>query len=120
MDNEQRTVHFIIDDWFEEGWKEFVKHVQEENRRSNYRLMKVVGRVRGKAYLNSLKSILKTVGGGSLIRFSNEAKGLVFTKPEWSGIGGVIIDQRSTPDGMRCDIYMPVKKDKFLHVTTYQ
>jgi len=119
MDNESK-VNFIIDDWFDEGWNEFVKQIQEENRISNYRLMKVVGRVRGKAYLNSLKSILKTIGAGSLIRFSDEAKGVVFNKPEWSGIGDVIIDQRSTPVGMRCDIYMPVKKGKFLHVTTYQ
>lgn len=119
MDNEPK-VHFIIDDWFDEGWREFVKHVQQENRRSNYRLMKVVGRVKGKAYLNSLKVILKTVGAGSLIRFADNAKGLVFNKSEWSGIGDVIIDQRSTSDGMKCDIYMPVKKGKFLHITTHQ
>lgn len=110
-----------IDDLFDEGWKEFIKHVQEQHRRSNYRLMKVVGRVKGKAYLQSLKFILKTVGSGSLITFSNTAKGLVFSRKEWAGIGDVIIDQRSTADGiMRCEIFMPLKPGKFLHITTHQ
>lgn len=109
------------DDIFDEGWKEFIKHIQEQHRRSNYRLMKVVGRVKGKEYLQSLKVILKTVGTGSLITFSKTAKGLVFLNPKWVGIGEVYIDQRSTPDGiMRCDIYMPLKPGKFLHITTHQ
>lgn len=119
MNNEFVKVAMAIDLWFEEGWKEYVKHIREENRRSNYRLMKAVAKVNGREYLESLKVILKTVGTGSLIRFSNKATGIVFCKPEWRGIGDVYIDQRSTTDGMKCDIYMPVKSGKFLHLTTH-
>lgn len=109
-----------VEDIFEQGWREFVKHVREENRHSNFRLMKVVGKVKGAEYLESLKVILKTVGAGSRIRFANKANGIVFHKPEWSGIGDIYIDQRSTPEGMRCEIYMPVKEGKYLHLTSHQ
>ena len=110
-----------MDFWFEEDWKQFVKSIREENRRSNYRLMKVIAKVKGIEYLESLKVILKTIGTGSLIRFSNKASGTVFHKPEWNGIGDIYIDQRSMPkDVMKCDIYMPLNPGKFLHLTTYQ
>jgi hypothetical protein len=120
---ENNTLPADINFWFEEDWKKFVNHIREENRRSNYRLMKVVAKMKGKEYVNSLKLILKTVGTGSLIKFSKEAKGFAFNKPEWAGIGEVYINQRSTSlyEGMMtCDIYMPVKEGKFLHITTYQ
>jgi hypothetical protein len=118
--SEMLKVAVEIDSWFEQGWREFVKHVREENRQSNYRLMKVVAKVKGAEYLESLKVILKTVGTGSRIRFSNKAFGLTFRKPEWEGIGDVYIDQRSGPDGMKCNIYLPVKKGKYLTLTSHQ
>lgn len=117
---EFNQVAMAIDSWFEQGWREFVKHIREENRESNYRLMKVIARVKGVEYLESLKVILKTVGTGSRIRFSNKATGVIFRKSEWNGIGDVYIDQRSVPDGMKCNIYMPVKDGKFLHLISHQ
>lgn len=116
----QEVAMMAVEDIFEQGWREFVKHIREENRQSNYRLMKVIARVKGVEYLESLKVILKTVGAGSRIRFANKAKGIVFHKPEWSGIGDIYIDQRSTPEGMRCEIYMPVKEGKYLYLTSHQ
>lgn len=115
-----RAIYEAIDESFERGWREYVKHIREENRQSNYRLMKVIARVKGFDYLDSLKVILKTVGTGSRLRFADKATGMIFRKPEWKGIGDVYIDQRSTPEGMKCEIYMPVKKGKFLHLTSYQ
>jgi hypothetical protein len=83
-------------------------------------MLKVIARAKGPEYLESLKVILKTIGTGSRIRFSNKATGLIFRKPEWNGIGDVYIDQRSGPDGMKCNIYMPVKEGKYLHLISHQ
>lgn len=120
MNGEFVKVAMAVDEWFDQGWREFVKHVREENRQSNYRLMKVVARVKGIEYLESLKVILKTVGTGSRIRFSNVATGVIFRKPEWNGIGDVYVDQRSSPEGMKCNIYMPLKEGKYLHLISHQ
>ena len=107
-------------DPFEEDWKEFVKGIREENRKSNYRLLKVIKRVKGDAYLNSLKHVLKSAGTFHLIKFSKEKRGLIFKRPEWSGIGNVSIDQRShAQGGMKQDIYIPLKPGKYLHIQNY-
>lgn len=110
----------VIDMWFDAGWRQFMKHIREENRQSNYRLMKVVARVKGKAYLNSMKVILRTVGTGQRIRFADKACGAIFRNPKWEGIGDVWIDQRSSSEGMKLDIYMPIKPGKFLHLISHQ
>lgn len=104
----------ILDDIFEEDWKEFIQEVQRKNRESNYRLLTVIKKVKGKEYLNSLKAIMKKVGTGALLRFTNERKGVPFTQKRWEGVGEVYVDQYSSAEGMVCDLYIQVKEGKYL------
>jgi hypothetical protein len=116
----EHPVEKFFEEVFEAGWKSFINSMKDEHRKSNYRLLKVIDKVKGRAYLNSVKTIIKNVGADSLIRFSNEASGQVFTYPEWVSCGPVQIDQRSTAEGMVMEIYIPVKENKYLWIRKYQ
>ena len=121
LENErQHPVEGVLMEILNEDWKKFLQSIRDENRQSNYRLLKVVGMVKGEAYLDSLKVILKQAGTAHLIRFSNKATGQVFNDKHWAGVGSVHIDQRSTAEGMIMDIYILVKPNKYLWIRKRQ
>lgn len=116
----EHPVEQFFDEMFEDGWKEFVKGMREENRASNYRLLKVIANAKGPEFLQGVKHLLQKVGTATRITFVNKAKGMHFNNPVWSACGGVLIDQRSTSEGMQMDIYIPVKPNKYLWLRKHQ
>lgn len=116
--NEDRATGLekAIMDIFDRDWKEFVKHIKEKNRASNYRLLKIIAEVKGLEYLNALKRLMKRVSVDTLITFSNEKSGTPFKQVEWAELGEVYFEQHSTADGMVCNVYIPIKPGKYLHL----
>jgi len=120
LNNDRESpIESMVTMMFEDDWKAFMKGISEENRASNYRLLKVVARVKGPEYLQGVKHLLKKVGTATRITFVNKAKGLHFSNPKWNACGEVLIDQRSTAEGMQMDIYVPVKPGKYLYLRKY-
>jgi hypothetical protein len=104
---------------FENDWKAFIKGISEENRASNCRLLKAVAKAKGAEYMKGVKHLLQKVGTATRITFANKAKGMHFSNPEWNACGKVMIDQRSTAEGMQMEIYIPVKPGKYLYLRKY-
>ena len=116
----EHPVEQFFEDAFDAGWKAFVKKIQEENRVSNFRLLRVIEKVKGPEYLQGVKHLMQKVGTGNRIVFAKNAHGLHFSNPEWNACGQVLIDQRSTAEGMQMDIYIPVKPNKYLWLRKHQ
>jgi hypothetical protein len=116
----EHPVEQFFDEIFDAGWKAYIKTLQEENRASNYRLLKVIAKVKGTEFLQGVKHLLQKVGTATRITFVNKAKGIHFSNPDWTACGDVLIDQRSTAEGMQMDIYIPVKPNKYLWLRKHQ
>src|SRR6476659_2282299 len=113
----EHPIEQFFDEIFEHDWKEFMKGVREENRASNCRLLKVVAKVKGTEFMAGVKHLLQKAGTATRITFVNEAKGMHFSNPKWKACGQVLIDQRSTSEGMQMEIYIPIKPGKYLYLS---
>lgn len=110
--NEERSTPLedAIEDMFDDGWKEFVKDIIDKNKASNFRLLTVVEKVKGKDFSSDLKRILKTVGGTCRIEIVRKVLGIQMNDRRWKSFPVIWVNQKQS------SIYGANKPEGYLYV----
>lgn len=123
LGNEDRSTPLenYIEKEFDKGWVEFVKGIIEENKASNYRLLRVLEKRQGKQFVNDAKAILKTVGGTCRIEIVRSTAGMQMSDRRWKSFPLIWVNQKQTsiygkPEGW---IYVPLDAKRFLSFHYY-
>lgn len=106
----------FIDDIFEEGWKNFVRSVRQENAKSNRRLYKILEKIKGKSFVDSVKRLATTKGRLPQIRIARKPEGMRLKDNRWSAIPELWIEQKQTEDGATGYMYVQVKETRWLKI----
>lgn len=109
-----------LPDWikepFEQGLKDFVRSIRQENAKSNRRLYKILEPIKGKSFVDSVKNLLKSQDGLPQIRIARKPLGVCLKDNRWSAIPELWIDQRQSTDGSTGYLYVQVKDNRWLKI----
>jgi len=125
LGNEDRSTPLedYLEKEFDKGWESFVKKIIEENKASNYRLLKVLEGVKDKQYVNDAKAILKTVGGTCRIEIVRSITGMQMKDRRWKSFPTIWVNQKQSsiygnnkPEGW---LYVELDAKRFLSFHYY-
>lgn len=107
----------FLEELFDEDWKNFVRGVRQENAKSNRRLFKIVEKIKGKSFVDSVNRLSKQGGRLPQIRISRKPEGIKLKDNRWSAIPEIWIDQKQSVEREATGhIYIQVKENRWLKI----
>ncbi len=110
-----------LDDYFDQGFKAFIKGSQKDIRRKNNRSFNLISKIKGPEFVSQLKWYLKeNKANGNLIRFVRSPVGHPFNyhHPNAPLITGLWFTCESTADGsaMKNTLCVLIKENRWLQI----
>lgn len=107
------TEYKALDDIFNAGWNDFVQTMRDNNDRSNYRLLKLIEKIKGELFVTELKVLLKRVDFG-MLRITRIPIGLCVGENRFATIQKVWVNQKSVDGQAHGSICVEVKTDRWI------
>lgn len=107
------TEYTELDQIFNAGWNEFVQEMRDNNDRSNFRLLKLVEKIKGELFVSELKILLKRVDYG-MLHITRTPIGMCIGENRFATIQRVWVGQKSIDGQAHGSICVEVKQDRWI------
>lgn len=102
-----------LDAVMNDGWNQFIQTVRDNNDRCNYRLLKLVEKIKGELFVTDLKVLLNRVDYG-MLGITRVPIGVCVGENRFATIPKVWIDQRVIDGNTHGSLCIQVKPDRWI------
>lgn len=103
-----------LDNYFDEGWKHFVKDVQYRNSQSNQRMFRIIQALKGNEFLKDLIILMGKEHKYALVHLTRNPKGILLNNSKSIHIPKLIVNKYPSGSYREGEIYIQIKEDRWI------
>lgn len=111
---EQDRFYKVIDRYFDEGWKNWVRGIQHQNDISNVRLFKILSRIKGNDFVADLIRLMGKKNKSALLQLTNNPKGVLLKDNRFETIPEIMIDKYPSSSYREGKIFIQVNDSRWV------
>lgn len=110
----QDQFYKVLDKYFDDGWKSFVKGIQQENDISNVRLFKILASLKGNDFVADLIKLMGKHHKHAYLELTKNPKGILLKDSRFKTIPELMIDKYTAGSYREGKVYVQVKPDRWV------
>lgn len=110
----QEQFYKVLDKYFDAGWKNWVKGIQQQNDVSNVRMFKILSELKGNDFVADLIKLMGKHNKHAYLELTKKPKGILLKDSRFKNISELIIDKYPSGSYREGKVFVQVKPDRWV------
>jgi hypothetical protein len=112
---EQDKFYKVLDKYFDAGWRNWVKGIQQKNDISNVRMFKILSAIKGNDFVADLIKLMGKQNKSALLRLTKKPKGVLLKDNRFKNIPELMINKYTAGAYRDGEVFVQVNDSRWVY-----
>lgn len=111
---EEEKLYKVLDQYFDAGWREWVKEIRKGNDISNLRMFKILASIKGTDFINDLIALMGKKNKSAYLELTKHPKGMLLQDSRFKTIPEIMIDKYPSTSYRQGKVFIQVNHNRWV------